>query len=130
QFDGIATEPELGPFFNQKPYYSEIKILIDQKLKPIFEATFREAYMVLKPKARISIVAPIFTTADGGDLPLNIEELAKKHNFKPIPLLDLNRIANKSNKKLQFQQKHVKAMIDTKKGQIVKRKIFVFEKLN
>ncbi|MFX1447364.1 MAG: TRM11 family SAM-dependent methyltransferase, partial [Promethearchaeota archaeon] len=25
QFDGIATEPELGPFFNQKPYYSEIK---------------------------------------------------------------------------------------------------------
>ncbi|MFX0048350.1 MAG: TRM11 family SAM-dependent methyltransferase [Candidatus Hermodarchaeota archaeon] len=130
QFDGIATEPELGPFFNQKPYYSEIKKLIEQKLKPIFEGTFREAYKVLKPKARISIVAPIFTTVDGGDLPLNIEELAKKHNFKPITLLDLNRIANKSNEKLQFQKKHVKAMIDAKKGQIVKRKIFVFEKLN
>ncbi len=130
QFDGITTEPELGPFYNQKPYYTEIKKLIDSKLKPIFEATFREAYKVLKPKARISIVAPIFSTVDGGDLTLNIEELARKNNFTLIPLLDLNRIANKSNQKLQFQRKHVKAMLDAKKGQIVKRKIFVFEKEN
>ena len=52
------------------------------------------------------------------------------HNFNLIPLLDLNRIANKSNQKLQFQQKHVRTMIDAKKGQIVKRKIYVFEKAN
>ena len=130
QFDGISTEPELGPFYNQKQYYTEIKKLIDLKLKPLFEATFREAYQVLKPNARISIVAPIFSTIDGGDLQLNVEALARKHNFKPIPLLDLNRIVNKSNQKLQFQLKHVKAMLDAKKGQIVKRKIFVFEKVN
>ena len=130
QFDGISTEPELGPFYNQKPYYTEIKKLIDSKLEPLFEATFREAYQVLKPNARISIVAPIFSTIDGGDLQLNVEVLARKHNFKPIPLLDLNRIVNKSNQKLQFQEKHVKAMLDAKKGQIVKRKIFVFEKVN
>jgi len=130
QFDGISTEPELGPFYNQKPYYTEIKKLIDLKLKPLFEATFREARHVLKPNARISIVAPIFSTIDGGDLQLNVEALAREHNFKPIPLLDLNRIVNKSNQKLQFQLKHVKAMLDAKKGQIVKRKIFVFEKVN
>ena len=130
QFDGISTEPELGPFYNQKQYYTEIKKLIDLKLKPLYEATFREAYQVLKPNARISIVAPIFSTIDGGDLQLNVEALARKHNFKPIPLLDLNRIVNKSNQKLQFQLKHVKAMLDAKKGQIVKRKIFVFEKVN
>ncbi|MBY8988305.1 MAG: hypothetical protein KGD61_07615 [Candidatus Lokiarchaeota archaeon] len=130
QFDGITTEPELGPFYNQKPYYTEIKKLIDSKIKPIFEATFREAYKVLKPKARISIVAPIFSTVDGGDITLNVEEVARKNNFTLIPLLDLNRIANKSNQKLQFQQKHVRAMLDAKKGQIVKRKIFVFEKEN
>ena len=130
QFDGISTEPELGPFYNQKPYYTEIKKLIDLKLEPLFEATFREAYQVLKPNARISIVAPIFSTIDGGELQLNVEALARKHNFKPIPLLDLNRIVNKSNQKLQFQEKHVKAMLDAKKGQIVKRKIFVFEKVN
>jgi len=130
QFDGISTEPELGPFYNQKPYYTEIKKLIDLKLKPLFEATFREARHVLKPNARISIVAPIFSTIDGGDLQLNVEALAREHNFKPIPLLDLNRIVNKSNQKLQFQRKHVKAMLDAKKGQIVKRKIFVFVKMN
>jgi len=128
QFDGITTEPDLGPFYKDRPYYIEIKKLIDSKLKQKFEATFREAYKVLKPKARISIVAPIFSTLDGGDITLNMDELARKHNFKPIPLLDLNRIANKSNQKLQFQRKHVKAMIDAKKGQIVKRKIYVFEK--
>jgi len=130
QFDGITTEPELGPFYTQKPYYTEVKKLIDFKLNPIFEATFREAYKILKPKARISIVAPIFSTVDGGDLTLNVEELARKHNFKLIPLFDLNRIANKSNQKLQLKKQHVKAMIDAKKGQIVKRKIFVFEKEN
>jgi len=130
QFDGIVTEPELGPFYNRKPYYTEIKKLFESKLKPIFEATFREAYKVLKPKGRISIIAPIFSTVDGGDVTLNLEEFARKNNFEPIQLLDLDRIANKSNQKLQFQKKHVRAMIDAKKGQIVKRKIFVFEKAN
>ena len=100
------------------------------KLKQKFEATFREAYKVLKPNARISIVAPIFSTVDGGDITINMDEIARKYNFKAIPLLDLNRIVNKSNQKLQFQQKHVKSMIDAKKGQIVKRKIYVFEKVN
>ena len=130
QFDGITTEPDLGPFYNDRPYYTEVRKLIDSKLNQKYEATFREAYKVLKPNARISIVAPIFSTVDGGDITLNMDELARKHNFKPIPLLDLDRIANKSNQKLQFQQKHVKAMIDAKKGQIVKRKIYVFEKVN
>ncbi|MBY9011529.1 MAG: hypothetical protein KGD70_04065 [Candidatus Lokiarchaeota archaeon] len=130
QFDGITTEPDLGPFFNQKPYYTEVKKLIDSKLMPMFEATFREAYKVLKPNARISIVVPIFSTVDGGDITLNMGEITRKHNFKPIPLLDLNRIVNKSNQKLQFQKKHVDTMLDAKKGQIVKRKIFVFEKEN
>ncbi|MFX0076081.1 MAG: TRM11 family SAM-dependent methyltransferase [Candidatus Hermodarchaeota archaeon] len=130
QFDGIVSEPELGPFYNREPYYIEIKELINLKLKPIFEATFKEAYKVLKPKSRISIVAPLFKTIDGGDLSINIEEIAIRHNFTLIPLLDLNRIANKSNQKLQFQQKHVRTMIDAKKGQIVKRKIYVFEKAN
>jgi tRNA G10 N-methylase Trm11 len=130
KFDGIASEPELGPFYNQKPYYIETKELIDSKLVPIFESTFREAYKVLKPKARISIVAPIISTVDGGDLTLNVMELAKKYNFNHVILLDLNRIANKSNQKLQFQRKNVNTMIDAKKGQIVKRKIYVFEKAN
>jgi len=130
RFDGICTEPELGPFFKQKPYYTEVVDLIESKLEPLFKATFRESFKVLAPKGRISIIAPIFSTIDGGDVQLNIEEMANFYKFKLIPMLDLNRIVNKSNRKLQFKQGHVRAILDAKKNQIVKRKLYVFEKID
>jgi tRNA G10 N-methylase Trm11 len=129
RIDGICTEPELGPFYNQKPYYTEVVEMIESKLKPIFKATFRESYKVLTPKGRISIIAPVFSTIDGGDVQLNIEDIANFYKFKLVPMLDLNRIVNKSNRKLQFKQGHVRAILDAKKNQIVKRKLFVFEKI-
>ncbi|MFX1497189.1 MAG: TRM11 family SAM-dependent methyltransferase [Promethearchaeota archaeon] len=127
-FDGICTEPELGPFYTEKPYYTEVKELIESKLKSIFESTFRESYKVLKEKGRICIISPIFETLDGGDIQINIEQIANANNFKLIPLLDTDRIINKSNRKLQFQKSQVRAMIDVKKGQIIKRKLYLFEK--
>ena len=130
KFDGICTEPELGPFYKQKPYYTEVVDLIESKLNPLFKATFRESFKVLTPKGRISIIAPVIGTIDGGDVTVKIEEIARKHNFKLIPLLDMNRIVNKSNRKLQLKQGHVRAILDAKKGQIVKRKIYVFEKID
>ena len=129
-FDGICTEPELGPFYKQKPYYTEAKELIDSKLNSIYEATFREGYKVLKPKRRICIVLPIFNTIDGGEVQLKIEEIARRYNFELVPMLDLNRIVNKSNRKLQFKKGQVRAIIDAKKNQIIKRKLYVFEKMN
>ena len=130
RFDGICTEPELGPFFKQKPYYTEVVDLIKSKLNPLFKATFRESFKVLAPKGRISIITPVISTIDGGDVQLNVEEMANFYNFKLIPMLDLNRIVNKSNRKLQFKQAHVRAILDAKKNQIVKRKLYVFEKIN
>ncbi|MFW9945755.1 MAG: TRM11 family SAM-dependent methyltransferase [Candidatus Odinarchaeota archaeon] len=129
-FDGICTEPELGPFYSEKPYYSEVKELIENKLEPIYRFTFRESYKVLKENGRICIISPIIETLDGGDLQLNIEKIANKFNFKLIPLLDISRIINKSNKRLQFRKKQVRTMIDAKKDQIVKRKIYLFEKIS
>ncbi|MFX1492799.1 MAG: TRM11 family SAM-dependent methyltransferase [Promethearchaeota archaeon] len=129
-FDGICTEPELGPFYSEKPYYSEVKELIESKLEPIYRFTFRESYKVLKENGRICIISPIIETLDGGDLQLNIEKIANKFNFKLIPLLDISRIINKSNKRLQFRKKQVRTMIDAKKDQIVKRKIYLFEKIS
>ncbi|MBY9010701.1 MAG: hypothetical protein KGD74_12615 [Candidatus Lokiarchaeota archaeon] len=129
-FDGICTEPELGPFYKQKPYYTEVVDLIETKLNPLYKATFRESYKVLTPKGRISIIAPVFSTIDGGDVQLRIEEMANFYKFKLVPMLDLNRIVNKSNRKLQFKQGHVRAILDAKKNQILKRKLYVFEKLD
>ncbi|MBY9014561.1 MAG: hypothetical protein KGD68_02610 [Candidatus Lokiarchaeota archaeon] len=130
RFDGICTEPELGPFYTQTPYYTEIVDLIESKLNPLFKATFRESFKVLAPKGRISIIAPVFSTIDGGEVQLRIEEMANFYKFKLVPMLDLNRIVNKSNNKLQFKQKHVRSILDAKKSQIVKRKIYVFEKID
>jgi len=127
-FDGILTEPELGPFYTEKPYYSQAKELIDSKLIPLYDDFFREAYNILKPNSRICFISPIISTVDGKDIQVNIEKLVSKNNFNLVPLVDLNRIQNKSNLKLKFQRKHIKAIIDAKKGQIVKRKLYVLEK--
>lgn len=127
-FDGIVTEPTLGPFYTDKPYYTEVKEIIESKLKPLYNITFREAYKILKPNRRICIVAPIFSTIDGGDVQININNLALKYKFKSIPMIIANRIINKSNQKLQFQKQNMRNLIDAKKGQVIKRKIYVFEK--
>ncbi|MFX0018497.1 MAG: TRM11 family SAM-dependent methyltransferase [Promethearchaeota archaeon] len=127
-FDGICTEPELGPFYSERPYYSEVKELIESKLEPIYQFAFREAYKVLNENGRMCIISPIIETLDGGDIQLNIEKIANNFNFKLVPLLDINRIINKSNQRLQFRKKQVRTMIEAKKDQIIKRKIYLFEK--
>jgi tRNA G10 N-methylase Trm11 len=127
-FDGVCTEPSLGPFFKSKPYYIQAQELIETELEPLYNSAFDEVNKILKPKSRFVFVAPIFSTVDGGDLQINIEKIARNNNFKLIPILDQNRIVNKSNIRLQFQKQHWKALIDAKKRQIVKRKIYIFEK--
>ncbi|MHA1105000.1 MAG: TRM11 family SAM-dependent methyltransferase [Promethearchaeota archaeon] len=127
-FDGICTEPDLGPFFRAKPYYKETMDLIQNQLIPLYSDAFREAEIILKPSGRIAIIAPIISTIDGGDVYMNIEKIALNNNFKVVPMMDLERITNKSNQRLQFQKSQVRAFLDAKKGQVIKRKIFVFEK--
>ncbi|MFX1441847.1 MAG: TRM11 family SAM-dependent methyltransferase [Promethearchaeota archaeon] len=127
-FDGICTEPSLGPYYKQKPYYSEVIEVVNNTLEPMYEAIFKESHKILKLHGRICIVAPIISTIDGGDVQVDIMKSAMKNNFKLIPMVDLNRIINKSNIKLQFGKQHIKNLIDVKKGQILKRKIYIFEK--
>ncbi len=127
-FDGICTEPELGPYYLEKPYYSQAKELIETNLQPLYDDFIREAYKILKPKGRICFISPIINTIDGGEVQMNIKNLANKYNFKLVSLLDTNRLVRKSNKKLQFGRNQIKTMIDAKKGQIIIRKLYVFEK--
>ena len=53
--------------------------------------TFRESFKVLPSKGRISIIAPIFSTIDGGDVQLNVEKMANFYKFKLVPMLNLDR---------------------------------------
>ena len=75
------------------------------------------------------ITAPIISTVEGEDLQLNLEKLGIENNFRLIPVLDVDRIINKSDIRLQFKKSSVKSLIDAKKGQVIKRKIYIFEKL-
>lgn len=127
-FDGICTEPELGPFFLEKPYYLQAKEVLHTKLDPLYNRFFRESYKILKDMGRICFIAPIISTIDGSEIQLNIEKIANENGFNQIPLINPNRFFNKTNPKLQFLKKPHRALIDAKKGQVIKRKIFVFEK--
>ncbi|MBY8981772.1 MAG: hypothetical protein KGD57_02410 [Candidatus Lokiarchaeota archaeon] len=129
-FDGIVTEPELGPFFTEKPYYTDGIELVETKLQPLYETTFREANKVLKSKSRICIIAPIISILDDShDMRLNIEKMAINNNFRPIPLITAKRIINKSNQILQFNKSKIFSIMDAKRDQIVKRKLYVYEKI-
>lgn len=127
-FDGICTEPSLGPYYKKKPYYIQAKHLIDTELEPLYNVIFKEAHKILKQKGRICIIAPIISTFEGEEVQLNVTNIAINNKFKLIPMIDANRIINKSNNKLQFRKQDLKNLIDAKKGQILKRKIYVFEK--
>ncbi|MHA2180558.1 MAG: TRM11 family SAM-dependent methyltransferase, partial [Promethearchaeota archaeon] len=81
-FDGICTEPELGPFFVKKPYYIQAKELLDTTLEPLYNDFFRESYKILKDEGRICLVSPIISTIDGNDVQLNLENIAHKYNFE------------------------------------------------
>ncbi|MFX0083276.1 MAG: TRM11 family SAM-dependent methyltransferase [Candidatus Hodarchaeota archaeon] len=127
-FDGICTEPELGPFYLEKPYFNQVKELFDTKLEPLYHDFFGEAYKILKDKGRICFVAPIISTIDGNDVQLNVEKIAKESKFDLVPIISQNRFFSKKNPKLQFREKSYKTLIDAKRGQIIKRKIYIFEK--
>jgi len=128
QMDGICTEPDLGPFYLEKPYYIQAKELFDTKLEPLYNNFFKEAYKILKDKGRICFIAPIINTIDGNDVQLNVEKIAEENRFKLIPITNPDGFFSKKNPKLQFREKSYKTLIDAKKGQIIKRKIYIFEK--
>jgi tRNA G10 N-methylase Trm11 len=128
-FDGIITEPYLGPPFKEKPNYVRAKELLENELEPLYDVLFREVCQILKKNGRICTISPIISTSEGKDIQLDLNKIAEKYKFKAIPMIDTNRIINKSNIKLQFP-KYQRNLIDVKKGQIIKRKIYVFEKQN
>lgn len=128
-FDGIITEPHLGPFYKEEPYSTEAIKLFETKLEPLYTTIFEESCKILKPNRRICIIAPSISLVDDtSDIRMDVQKIATKNNFTPISLLTAERITNKSNEILQFRKQKLYSIMDTKKGQIIKRKIHVFEK--
>ena len=129
-FDGICSEPDLGPFYRTSPLYEDALELMETQITPLYSEIFVQSNRLLKTHHRLVITAPMIESKEGEDLQLNLEKIANENGFKLIPVLDVNRIVNKSDLRLQFKRSSVKALIDAKKGQVIKRKIFVFEKVS
>lgn len=128
-FDGIVCKPNLGPSYTEKPYYTQAHDLVESKLEPMYKTIFDQANKLLKPGSRICIIAPSISIMDDKkDLRLDIENIAVQRDFTKIPLITSKRIANKSNEKLQFRKHKLYSIMDAKKDQIIKRKLYVFEK--
>ncbi|MHA1804504.1 MAG: TRM11 family SAM-dependent methyltransferase [Promethearchaeota archaeon] len=127
-FDGIVSEPFMGPFYVEKPYYTEIKGLIHSQLNPLFHQIFESSRYLLKKGGRISITSPLIHALDGGALQPDLQRIAQETGFITLPLMDTERIINKSDKRLRFSDKNIFSLIDAKKDQIIMRKFHVFEK--
>ena len=127
-FDGICTEPVFGPFYKQKPTIDEVKTLIDNEIKPLFESLLVLSAKLLKPGCRLCLTSPVIETVEGKEIQLPLKKMAEKHQLKQIPLVQENRIYSKSNKILQLNLNSLKSIIESKKKQIIKRKFFIFQK--
>lgn len=68
KFDGIASEPFLGPYLKKKPREKEAKKII-KDLEKLYFAFFKKLFLVVK-KQRIVIILPEIECSDGKKIPL------------------------------------------------------------
>lgn len=129
-FDGICTEPIFGPFYKQKPDFKDAKTLLDTKIRPTFEELIKIAYKLLKPGKRLCLTSPVIETVENLEVQLPLQKIAEKHKLNLIPIFKKNRIFSKSNKLLQLNLNSLKSIIESKKNQIIKRKFYLFQKLD
>lgn len=68
KFDGIASEPFLGPFLKKKPREKEAKKIIED-LGRLYFAFFKKLSLIVK-KQKIAIILPEITCSNGKKIPL------------------------------------------------------------
>jgi len=129
-FDGICTEPIFGPFYKNKPDFKDAENLLETKIRPTFEELMKISYKLLKPGKRLCLTSPVIETVENLEVQLPLQKIAQKHKLNLIPIFQKNRIFSKSNKLLQLNLNSLKSIIESKKNQIIKRKFYIFQKLD
>ncbi|UYP45194.1 hypothetical protein NEF87_001479 [Candidatus Lokiarchaeum ossiferum] len=126
-FDGIPTEPVLLPYYREAPSYEELREILDNESIPLYNQLLKKAFRLLKPGARLALVAPIIQTKEGQKIGFPITQLAMKIGFKSIQLLDTSRIDEKENPRFKLQGQNQKSIFDAGSKHI-SREFFVFVK--
>ncbi len=87
KFDGIATEPFLGPFLKKKPKEKEAKKIIEE-LGKLYFAFFKKLALIVK-KQKIAIVLPEIESSNGKKFPLTEKVFSQHFNsVNPIKKIE------------------------------------------
>ncbi len=124
--DGIITEPVLLPYYRVSPSYQDTMKKIEE-IKSRYEFLLKHSYELLKPGARLCVVAPIVITDNKQRVKLPLELMAKKEGFTPIRLLNEDRFVEKERPKFKISLHRYKSILDTGSKRVI-REFFLFQK--
>ncbi|MBU5689656.1 MAG: methyltransferase domain-containing protein [Candidatus Aenigmatarchaeota archaeon] len=108
--DVIVTEPYLGQPLKSNPSIHQAEKILNDVTK-LFESFLSEAHKVMKDRAKICMITPLFVVKEGKTARINMEDLCKKTKFKIIELLPNH-----------------KSIVDAEERHKTKREIWVLEK--
>ncbi|MHA1730510.1 MAG: TRM11 family SAM-dependent methyltransferase [Promethearchaeota archaeon] len=130
-FDAIVTEPILLPTYREVPSTSDVAKEFENLVVPTYSAAFDNFARVLKPKGRIVIVAPLVKTRDGKRFQIDVAGIAGRAGFSPVHPFDPRRLAEKSDRRLQFNRERKKPSILVKgSNRLVGREIWILERIH
>ncbi|MHA1379024.1 MAG: TRM11 family SAM-dependent methyltransferase [Candidatus Helarchaeota archaeon] len=122
-FDGIATEPYLGPLLKKPLTKSEYQRIIKTEIQPLYHKALLSMKKVLKNNGKIAIISPSYRAIDNNIIDFKISKIAKNVGLKPFKLLPSSKFEIKED--MKFDRNYLKLKTD----HIVLRNINVFQKI-
>lgn len=121
--NAIITEPYLGPTLKGKPLTDKIT-KIKEELELLYLEAFKTFKKILKQKAKVVIILPLFKTEDGV-FTLRILEILEKKGFFRI-----NPIPEKISLFAKISPTARGSLIYQRPDQKVEREVFIFQNQN
>lgn len=122
-FDGIATEPYLGPLLKTPLKKSEYERIINTEIQPLYYDALLIMKKMIKKRGKIAIISPSYRLTDNSIVNFKIQKIAKEIGLEPQILLPSSIFTIKEE--FKFDLKYFKI----KTNQNVLRNINIFKKI-
>jgi len=122
-FDGIATEPFLGPPLKKPLPKAKCKRIIKSEIKPLYKNSLKSMHKVLKKSGKLAIISPVYRALDNTKVELNLTKIAENIGFKILKLLPSSIFQIKGD--VAFNRTSLTLI----KDQNIMRKINLFQKI-
>jgi tRNA G10 N-methylase Trm11 len=126
-FNGIASEPVLLPFYREKPNAGDVRIDVDETVRPLYKQFLEQSFKVLRPGGRLALVSPVILTQEHKHVHIPLPYLAKEVGFEFIQLISPNRLPPRTRESLMVQLEKENTLFDAGSERIY-REFFLFEK--